>query len=219
MKTLLICLSLLLSWVAPAFSADALADFDTAMAGNDSAAKKKAIRGLNNVSDDEAVYDRLVKALGDRQSRKSAVKALRSRSGLSPSEAGYPTDDKVEAWAQWLNKKKEAKKAKAKIAALEKKAKEAEEAKKKEDQVTATDELSQDAAVAEQSQAKDPFDGNYGRLDRIHFRDGTLLRCYILSKRTDLDGNLTSLVIMHRGGAGKEVLNANLVARIEEDVN
>ncbi len=58
----------------------------------------------------------------------------------------------------------------------------------------------------------------YGQLDRLFFTDGSILRCYVLTKRTDLEGNLTSVRIIHRDGGGEEIIDAAVVARIEEDI-
>lgn len=55
-------------------------------------------------------------------------------------------------------------------------------------------------------------------LDRVFLADGSILRCYVLTKRTDLEGRLTSVKIAHRDGGGEEVIDAALIARIEEDV-
>jgi hypothetical protein len=57
-----------------------------------------------------------------------------------------------------------------------------------------------------------------GKLDRIIFKNGSSLICYILTRRTDADGNLVTVRIIHPDGAGEEILQADLIARIEEDV-
>ncbi len=50
------------------------------------------------------------------------------------------------------------------------------------------------------------------------FKNGSNLICYILTRRTDADGNLISLRIVHPDGSGEETLDAAMVSRIEEDV-
>ncbi len=57
-----------------------------------------------------------------------------------------------------------------------------------------------------------------GKLDRIIFKNGSNLLCYILTRRTDADGNLLSVRIVHPDGSGEETLAAAMIARIEEDV-
>ena len=70
------------------------------------------------------------------------------------------------------------------------------------------------APVAEAPRQEDTF----GKLDRLFFTDGSILRCYIMTKRTDLNGQLTSLRIVHRDGGGEEIIDAAVIARIEEDI-
>jgi hypothetical protein len=41
---------------------------------------------------------------------------------------------------------------------------------------------------------------------------------YIVNKRTDQDGNLISVRVVHRDQGGEETLSADLIARIDEDV-
>lgn len=57
-----------------------------------------------------------------------------------------------------------------------------------------------------------------GKLDRVIFKNGSNLVCYILTRRTDADGNLLSVRIVHPDGSGEETLAAAMIARIEEDV-
>jgi hypothetical protein len=40
--------------------------------------------------------------------------------------------------------------------------------------------------------------------------------CYVIFKRTDPDGVLQSVRIIHLDGGGEETLTADLIARIEE---
>ena len=43
------------------------------------------------------------------------------------------------------------------------------------------------------------------------------MSCYIIIKRKDLDGNLTSVRVMHKNRSGEEVIEAHLISHIDED--
>lgn len=64
----------------------------------------------------------------------------------------------------------------------------------------------------------EPATSKYGKLDRLFFTDGSILRCYVVTKRTDLEGKLTSVKIIHKDGGGEEIIDAAVLARIEEDI-
>ena len=229
-------------------AASAIDNFKKAMSGSDSAAKKQAIFALVAGGEDNDVLPLLVNAVGDRQASRYAVQALRKRTGLSPAGGrgenpgypGYPISDSASAWSSWLSARNTELAQKDKIAeaeaAAEEAQKQAEEAQKQAEdaeklaetakEIAADPEAAQaaaDAAAAEgdeSGEAAAPVADviDYGRLDRIFFNDGSILRAFILTKRTDLDGNLTSVRIMHRNSAGEEILDAALIARIEEDI-
>ena len=54
--------------------------------------------------------------------------------------------------------------------------------------------------------------------DRITFKTGGSLLCYVLGKRLDVDGGMVSVRIMHTDQGGEETLAADLIARIEEEI-
>lgn len=210
-------------WTTQLAAADskAIAEFKKAMKGKDSSAKKKALAGLSG--SDEETLALIIKAVGDRQVSRNAITALRSITGLTPSPSkngnpgypGYPKTDDAGGWSKWLKAKQE----EAKAAAEKKKAEE-DLAKLKQkvagegQEGTAEDEGKKDR---QQNAGFVSDTSNLGKLDRIFFKDGSILSCYILLKRKDLDGNITSIRIMHKSLAGEEVLEYDLITRIEED--
>jgi hypothetical protein len=236
-------LSFVLACAVALQAADAMADFRAAMGGTDWTNKKSAISAIAALPKerDDEVYPALIGALSDRQAKDAVIAALRSRTGLTPSPkkgAGgypaYPPDDSAGSWNAWLTartaemkKKKELEELSAKVAEAEKKAK---EEKDKEDgksekgekgekgdgnvDPTATDEASD--TPKEQPKPQAPTD--LGRLDRIVFKSGSSLLCYLINRRLDADGNLISVRVAHTDGGGEEVLAADLISRIDEDV-
>ncbi|MDA3962366.1 MAG: hypothetical protein PF961_16385 [Planctomycetota bacterium] len=264
MRYLLILLALTL--VSALSAADAVKEFNSAMATQDSNDKKSAISRLVASSEgDDVVLPLLISAISDRQAGRYAIPALRARTGLRPSSGrgenqgypGYPVTDDAAGWSSWLQQRKRAEAEAAKLKeALEtaEEAKEVAEAVKAKVQAldldgdglisdaeqTAADESDADGdgklnesekkaaatafAAASGAGAEVPehlkpqVEGRYGKLDRVFFTDGSILRCYVITKRTDLQGRLTSVKIAHRDGGGEEIIDATLVARIEEDI-
>lgn len=242
-NVLLLAVGLALSAPAAfAASADEVkAQFTEAFTKGEAADKKEALRaaqGLGKDQDDLA-YELLVKAVNDRQVHDEAVMALRARTGLQPTllnrgsgYPGYPASDDASEWNNWLSQRKKDKETQAKIAEGEKKLKELEEAEKKKAEEAKTgkpgddkptDDKPTDAATAEPGSDK-PTEPAYeppsdlGRLDRIVFKTGGSLVCYILSKRTNPDGVLLSVRVVHQNNGGEETLAADLIARIDEDI-
>ena len=176
MRSLLLSLLACLTCV---FAADAVAEFKEAMGGQDQAAKKKAIQGLLALpkEQDDTVLSLLASAVEDRQAGKSAISALRSRTGLAPAAkrgAGgypaYPPEDTPAAWNAWIAARKaelDAKKAQKEIK---------KELEKLEDKVegdkpaegTPTDEATTVAAPKTPTAPDD-----LGGLDRIHFQNSS----------------------------------------------
>lgn len=210
---------LLVAGTTLAAADDPVADFKEAMAGQDSTAKKHAIRNLSG--DEKTIMPLLIAALGDRQVGDIAKDALRSRTGLTPASGdggnpgypGYPRSDTPGGWTEWWNAKLTAEKAQqdlqklqAQVAAVEEKVT---EQSATEGPAAATEEPPVDTAERY---------AELGRLDRLFFTDGSTKLCYVLVKRTDLDGKLTSVRIVHRDGAGEELIDAAIITRIDEDV-
>lgn len=213
-------LPVLLAAVCMAAEDPAIAAARQALAGSDATAKRSAIRALGSKSagkDDEA-FALLIQAVSDRQAGEAAIAALRSRTGLSapakknggPGYPGYPVNDDPTSWQAWLTKRTEDLAGKAKIKQLEDKTKPAAAATAPAEAAT--------AAAPERVVAAVPLPDDLGKLDRIVLKDGSSLVAYIRSRRTDADGNLVSVRIVHQGGRGEEILAAELIARIEEDV-
>jgi hypothetical protein len=245
---LLLALGLVLSApVAFAASADEVkTQFAEAFAKGEAADKKAALRlaqGLGKDQDDLA-YELLIKGVNDRQVHDEAVLALRARTGLQPTllnrgsgYPGYPASDDASEWNNWLAQRKKDKDTQAKIAEGEKKLKELEEEKKKTDEAKngkpATGDTKPGDKPAEGDTPADPATAttepgtdkpayeppsDLGRLDRIVFKTGGSLVCYVLSKRMNADGVLQSVRIVHQNDGGEETLAADLIARIDEDV-
>jgi hypothetical protein len=245
-RALLLALGMALS-AAVGFAADAdevKTRFAEAFAKGEAADKKEALRMAQSLGkeQDDVAFELLVKAVNDRQVHDEAVMALRARTGLQPTllnrgngYPGYPASDDASEWNNWLSARKKDKETQAKIAEGEKKLKELEEADKKK----ADEAKSGKPADNGSSPAKDPADpttastdpgsekpaqpayeppSDLGRLDRIVFKTGGSLVCYILSKRVNADGVLQSVRIVHQNDGGEETLAAELIARIDEDV-
>jgi hypothetical protein len=206
----------------------------------------RAAQALGKDQDDVA-FELLIKAINDRQVHDEAVMALRARTGLQPTllnrgsgYPGYPASDDASEWNNWLSARKKDKETQKKIAEGEKKLKELEEAEKKkaaegkdgkdgkEGEKPADGTASggkdgegkdgdgKDKPVAKTPSYEAPSD--LGRLDRIVFKTGGSLVCYILSKRMNADGVLQSVRIVHQNNGGEETLAADLIARIDEDI-
>ncbi len=208
--------------LTPLLAADAAANFSTAMGSEDYTAKKKAMQELISLpkDQDDAVLSLLVGAVDDRQIGKTAISALRSRTGLSPGASrggsgypGYPADDSAGAWQAWLTARKAEMDLKAKAKELEKKI------EKVAEKVKAADPSNPEGVTADPRAPQNlPAPTDLGGLDRIHFVNGSTLLGYIISRRTDAEGNLVSIRVAHPDGAGEESIVAELIARIDEDI-
>jgi len=215
MRTLLA--ALLLS--AAAFAADGpVADFQKAMADNDAGAKKTAARALGSkdAGKDEEVFPLLIAAIADRQAGEAAVSALQSRTGKMPVGGLYKVGEdpaKTQAaWQGWFDDWKKAQQ----IKKLEKK-----EEKKpaKPTAATTPNPESETKETPPSEKAVPPMPAeDLGKLDRVIFVAGGSLLCYVQSKRTDADGKLLSVRVIHPDGSGEETITADLISRIEEDI-
>jgi len=196
---------------------------------------------------DEAVIPLLLAALSDRQAGEAAASVLKSRTGASPKGGVWmigKEDQAVKAWQEWwkteqdrrqvddlAKKAKEAEKAKA---AEKEKAKAAEKAKAKVGDAKPSDDKAVEAKTTGEKPAETPTEDakpveakpvkisvnpdDLGRMDRIFLKSGGSMLCYIQSRRTDADGNLLSVRIIHPEGGGEEILPAALISRIDEDI-
>lgn len=240
-NALLLALGLVLS-VPVAFAAetdDAKAKFDEAFAKGEASDKKDALRiaqGLGKDQDDLA-FELLIKGVNDRQVHDEAVMALRARTGLQPTllnrgsgYPGYPASDDASEWNNWLSSRKKDKETQKKIADGEQKLKDLEAEKNKpadgktgkpgDKPADGTDKPADPATAGTDKPAQPAYEppSDLGRLDRIVFKTGGSLVCYILSKRMNADGVLQSIRIVHQNDGGEETLAADLIARIDEDV-
>ncbi len=202
-------------WAA---SEDPVAKAQGLMASEDADAKRAAIRALGSkgAGNDEAALSLLVGALLDRQVGEAANNALASRTGERPANSNWGTGANPqrvqEAWSGWIERWK----LKQKTAALDKKINP--EPVAPSPVVASNSTPATSAPVQVQGTRLDPALDDLGRVDRISFKDGGSLLAYVRSRRTDADGNLLSIQIVHRDGHGTETLNADLIARIDEDV-
>ena len=115
-KTCTLLLAASLAW-----SADAVADAQAAMASNDATAKKSALRALGSkgAGDDAAAISLLIGALSDRQGGEAAVNALKSRTGASPKGGTWipgKEADTIEAWQGWYAAEQQKKKVRERTA-------------------------------------------------------------------------------------------------------
>lgn len=155
---------------------------------------------------------------------------------------GYPSGDSAGDWNTWLSERKREKDNEKKIAEAEKTAaaakakaeaaeKAGEEGEKGEEgasvegeagsataAATVDGEAGSATAAAGRPRRELPPPEDLGKLDRVVFRNGSSLICYILTRRTDADGALVSLRVVHPDGTGEETLEAAMIARVEEDV-
>ncbi len=203
---------LLLALATGASAADAGADLRTALAGADAAAKKSAIRavGSSGAGKDDDVLPALIGAIADRQAGEAAVSALQSRTGKLPVGGLFKTGEdpaKIQAaWQGWYEDWKKAQQ----IKKLEKK-------EPKSEAPVAPQAVVEVPKTEEKIEPPKPAE-DLGKLDRVVFKAGGSLLCYVMSKRTDADGNLVSVRVVHPDGRGEETITADLVARIEEDI-
>jgi len=231
----------------PAPPSQAVQDFQAAMSGNDSDAKRDAIKALvsSSAGDDDTVLPLLVQAVSDRQGHDAAVTALRDRTGLVPSPyagqsryPGYASGDNPADWNAWLADRTQDMQNRAKIAAAEKAAKDAEKTANKalktadaahakatdaakaagapaDATATTADAPGTATTTADAADDKKQVPDDLGSLNRVVFKNGSSLACYILTRRTDADGNLLTLRVVHPDGSGEETLDASLIARVE----
>ena len=210
--------ALLLACATGAWCADSpVAALQAALGGSDAVAKKTALRAVasKDAGSDDEVLPLLVGAIADRQAGEAAVSALSSRTGAAPTGGSYVTGvdpAKIQgAWQKWYEDWKKAQEIKKLKKKDEKKPVEA----AKPQVATSTDvpkTPSEDKAAAP-APAED-----LGKLDRVLFKAGGSLLCYVQSKRTDADGNLISVRVVHPDGSGEETIAADLISRIEEDI-
>ena len=214
---------------------EAKAKFDQAFTKGESTDKKEALRAAQSLGkdQDDLAFELLIRGVSDRQVHDEAVMALRARTGLQPTlmnrgngYPGYPASDDASEWNNWLGQRKKEKDALKKTAENTAKLKALEEAEKK--KAEAKDGKPGETPVVEGGK---PAEGDkpvakpvheqpsdLGMLDRIVFKSGGSLVCYVLSKRTNADGVLVSVRVVHQNNGGEEILAADLIARIDEDI-
>lgn len=244
MRANILLLALGLALSAPvAFAAEGdevKVKFEEAFSKGEASDKKEALRLAQSLGkdQDDLAFELLIKGVNDRQVHDEAVMALRARTGLQPTllnrgsgYPGYPASDDASEWNNWLSQRKKDKETQKKIAEGEKKLKEMEDAEKNKtgdgktgDKPADGTDKPADPATAGTEPGDKPAQPAYeppsdlGRLDRIVFKTGGSLVCYILSKRVNADGLLLSVRIVHQNDGGEETLAAELIARIDEDV-
>lgn len=212
------------------------ADWDQAqrdLASDDFPVRRRGLEVIASERDLDKALPALVGLVGDRQLGELAIQALRRRTGLSPAQGrgrnpgypGYPTEDSSGAWSAWLRARNQAaadKAAQERLTELEAQMDAAEAAKAAEADAAADDKQATDDEAAQPEDAPGAApraeQRALGKLDRIFFRDGSILLAHVVTRRTDLDGNLTSVRIVHRDGGGEENIDAALIVRIEEGV-
>ena len=213
--------SLLVLCTAMAWSGEsaAIADFKKAMSGDDGTAKKQAIAALasKDAGTDDEILPLLVGAVADRQGNEPAIRALRARTGLNPparggasSYPGYPTGDTAADWQTWLTARTRDMETQKKLDKMDKKL----------DQIATSKPVDEPSAPEVAPIAPPPRipTDDLGKIDRIIYKSSRTLTAFVRSKRLDGDGNLVSVRVVHRDGAGEEVIDASVIARIEEDI-
>lgn len=221
MRRLALCCLCLGALALPAGESAAVAAFRRAMQGDDAVAKREAVRALvsREAGDDDTVLPLLVEALNDRQARETAILALRARTGLQPparqgasSYPGYPSDDTPAAWQAWLAARARDLETKRRLEAIDRRLQ-----PPSAPVAPAPAEPAAAEAAAAASAPRIPTD-DLGKLDRIVYKSGRSLIAFVRSRRLDADGNLLSVRVVHRDGIGEEVIDAALIARIDEDI-
>lgn len=231
-----------LALTAQLFASDVVSTFNTAMGGDDFQAKRNAIQAVAGMPKDqeEQCLELLIRAVSDRQGSETALAALRSRTGLQrpvgrmmqgSGYPNYPLTDDAAGWGLWLSGWKKDHDEKKKLADVEKKAKDLEKKtkeleKKEKDKKDGKDggETTKegDGDKSETKTGDKPatpiVEGEKGPRCRIHFKNGGSKVYYMLAKRTDADGNLLSVRVAYMDGGGTEVLTADAIARLDEDV-
>lgn len=224
---------------AKAFGSGSAADKKAALRAAQGLGKDQddiAYELLVKAVNDRQVHDEAVMAL---RARTGLQPTLLNRGNGYP---GYPSSDDASEWNNWLAARKKDKETQKKIAEGEKKLKEMEEAEKKKaaeakdgkdgkkdgdkpaDATAGTDKPAEgkdgEAKDGDKPAEKPAYEppSDLGRLDRIVFKSGGSLVCYILSKRVNADGVLQSVRVVHQNNGGEEILAADLIARIDEDI-
>lgn len=230
---------------AKAFGSGSAADKKAALRSAQGLGKDQddiAFELLVKAVNDRQVHDEAVMAL---RARTGLQPTLLNRGNGYP---GYPSSDDASEWNNWLAARKKDKETQKKIAEGEKKLKEMEEAEKKKAaeakdgkkdgegkdgkkdgdkpaEGTAGTDKPAEGKDGEKKDGDKPAEkpahetpSDLGRLDRIVFKSGGSLVCYILSKRVNADGVLQSVRVVHQNNGGEEILAADLIARIDEDI-
>ncbi len=163
-----------------------------------------------------------------------------SRGQIGSGYPEHPEHNSPQAWAQWVAAWRQEQAEKRRMAELQQAVAEAQAAAEKalqEAQNDAAEKSAEDNGHdqddddpdsdedVDQDKSADNDDDDAGTsdqtakqrpLDRIIFTNGGTMLCHVITRRIDLDGQLTSVVIEHRDGGGREVIDAALIARIEE---
>ena len=225
-------------------SSEVKSKFEKAFTEGEASDKKEALRMAQSLGkdQDDLAFELLIRGAGDRQVHDEAVMALRARTGLQPTllnrgsgYPGYPASDDASEWNNWLGQRKKEKDEQKKIAENSAKLKALEEAEKKK-AAEAKDgkpgeKPGETATTTPTPDGEKPADGekpvakpvheqpsDLGKLDRLVFKSGGSLVCYVLSKRVNADGQLQSVRVVHQNNGGEEILAADLIARIDEDI-
>ena len=214
--------------------------FEKAFTKGEASDKKDALRMAQGLGkdDDDLAFELLIRGVSDRQVHDEAVMALRARTGLQPTllnrgsgYPGYPASDDASEWNNWLGQRKKEKEAQKKIADNAAKLKALEDAEKKKAAEAKDGKPGEKTDEQTAPEGEKPADGakpvakptheqpsDLGKLDRVVFKSGGSLVCYILSKRVSADGQLQSVRVVHQNNGGEEILAADLIARIDEDI-
>jgi len=218
------CLLLTCSTWLGAADSSALADFQQALNSEDYQAKKSS---LSKLPRDDSIIPALLGALGDRQIGERALDKLKSVAsgllGAPPSPSGRRlTGELIGEWRQWHSAYQTNKQALAEAAKLEEQLQKLQEQQDgSDDPATAVSDGTTTGAGTggeeKTSYMQPETDLDLGKLDRIFFNDGSIMSCYIMLKRRDLNGNLTSIKVMHKNHAGTQTIESRLISHIDED--
>jgi hypothetical protein len=209
---------------------DAVTVFAKAFSGGDEAAKRAAMPAVIALGkdQDDTVYRLLVQAVGDAQTHDVAVPALRARSGLSPNffdhgpgYPGYPQSDAGADWSAWLASRTQDKEKERTLADHARRI----DALAKEDSTSGSSAKVSAPAADQPAAAGDhqhagagagpPSD--LGKLSRIIFTDGSAVVAHVVDRHKDANGTVLSVEFIHRDGGGREVIQIDRIARIEDD--
>ncbi|NRA39083.1 MAG: hypothetical protein HRU15_13145 [Planctomycetes bacterium] len=193
-------------------SASLLKRFKTILAGNNFVEKKKIVAEIARGGNDADRMPLLIQAAHDRQVRDAALLALQQRTGLRPSvisgdNRGYPGFPKVNSasgWDEWWKMKVTLQvriKPGSQDRGLDIKKKEREE----------------DKPILVAEKKKSEVRG-LGKIDRVIFKQGGMLMCYIMKRNIDAEGKLLSIDIIHKSSSDKENISAQLIDEINENV-